>query len=141
MRAVYLSRRTYTFAGYLAEQGFECPPLAEDAIAHFHCNQRAVLGVGADQRLLDQLFGACRVPEPGCCGMAGPFGFAADTCELSRAIAAQALTPAFRAASPDTVLIADGFSCSEQIRQETARKPFHIAEVVARAVGASERRT
>jgi Fe-S oxidoreductase len=134
-RARYLARRIRTFAAYLAEQEVQCPSLAPGAIAHFHCNQRAVLGVAADQSILAQLFSECSVPEAGCCGMAGPFGFAQDTLAVSRAIGLQALVPAVRAAAPDTILVADGFSCSEQIRQETGRRALHIAEVVARSLG------
>jgi hypothetical protein len=68
--------------------------------------------------------------------MAGPFGFAADRYALSQRIASQQLLPAVRAAAPGTVLLADGFSCYEQIRQATGRRAWHASEAVARALGA-----
>ena len=55
--------------------------------------------------------------KAGCCGMAGPFGFEADKFEVSKAIANDGLLPAVESAGPMTILIADGFSCREQIDQ------------------------
>jgi Fe-S oxidoreductase len=70
-------------------------------------------------------------PEPGCCGMAGAFGFErGEHYELSMKIGERALLPAVRAASDDTLLIADGFSCREQVSQSTGRRALHLAEVL-----------
>ena len=63
--------------------------------------------------------------------MAGPFGFEADKFELSKTIAETALLPAVRCADANTLLVADGFSCREQIAQLSERKAVHIAEVLA----------
>jgi hypothetical protein len=38
--------------------------------------------------------------------------------------------PAVRAAPPDSAIIADGFSCREQIRHATGRRARHFAEMV-----------
>lgn len=69
-------------------------------------------------------------PEPGCCGMAGPFGFDTHKYEVSRTIAEQALLPAVRLAAPDAILISDSFSCREQILQGANREAVHSAEAV-----------
>ena len=69
-------------------------------------------------------------PAPGCCGMAGSFGFEADKYEVSLAVGELELLPAVREAAPDTLIIADGFSCREQIAQCTDRQAFHLAEVI-----------
>ena len=64
--------------------------------------------------------------------MAGPFGFEADKFEVSKTIAGQGLLPAVQSAGPSTILVADGFSCREQIAQLTSRHAFHFAEILAR---------
>ncbi len=62
--------------------------------------------------------------------MAGSFGFAADRYDTSIRTAEYALRPKIRAASADTLLLANGFSCREQIRQCTGRQPLDLAEVL-----------
>jgi Fe-S oxidoreductase len=77
-------------------------------------------------------------PEPGCCGMAGSFGFErGDHYELAMKIGEKALLPAVREAAPDSLVIADGFSCREQIAQSAGRRPLHVAEVLEMALQAS----
>jgi Fe-S oxidoreductase len=68
--------------------------------------------------------------DSGCCGMAGPFGFERDKFAVSQAIGERVLLPAVRAAGPETVLVADGFSCREQIAQNSPRRAVHFAEVI-----------
>src|SRR5690606_18386231 len=72
--------------------------------------------------------------EPGCCGMAGAFGYEADKYEISRAIGEQRLLPAVRRADDEVLVVADGFSCREQISQLSGRRPLHVAEVLAQAL-------
>jgi Fe-S oxidoreductase len=62
--------------------------------------------------------------------MAGSFGFEKEKFEVSRQIGELVLLPAVRAASSDTLIVADGFSCREQIAQLTDRRGLHIAEVL-----------
>jgi hypothetical protein len=66
----------------------------------------------------------------GCCGMAGSFGFEKEKYQVSVACGERALLPEVRKASPSTVIMADGFSCKEQIAQQTERKGLHLAEVL-----------
>jgi len=75
---------------------------------------------GAEVSLLDS----------GCCGMAGPFGFEKEKFAISQKLAERVLLPAVRAASSDTILVADGFSCREQIAQNSPRRAVHFAEVL-----------
>jgi hypothetical protein len=72
-------------------------------------------------------------PAPGCCGMAGAFGFDAAKYNVSVAIGELELLPAVRKASPESLIIADGFSCREQIAQCTDRRALHLAEVIQMA--------
>jgi hypothetical protein len=75
-----------------------------------------------------------QAPAPGCCGMAGSFGFEQDKYDVSVAIGELELLPAVRKASPDCLIIADGFSCREQIAQCSDRHALHLAEVIQMAM-------
>lgn len=70
----------------------------------------------------------------GCCGMAGAFGFERDKYDVSITAAERALMPLIRNAPSDAVILADGFSCREQIEQCSGRRTKHIAELLANAV-------
>jgi Fe-S oxidoreductase len=80
--------------------------------------------MGADVNLLDS----------GCCGMAGAFGFEKDKFEISQAIGERVLLPAVRRQSSETLIVADGFSCREQIRQGAGRDALHLSELLSMAV-------
>jgi Fe-S oxidoreductase len=84
--------------------------------------------------LLQRMGIELELPDAGCCGMAGPFGLAQDKFAVSQAIGERVLLPAVRRASPDTIVVADGFSCQEQIRQGTGRRALHPAEVLRLAI-------
>src|SRR5690606_1579562 len=101
---------------------YQPPPLQVRAVVHMHCNHRAVMGIGAELAILKKLALDYDVLDSGCCGMAGAFGFDRDKYEISRAIGEHALLPSVRSTAMDTLLIADGFSCREQIRQATGRR-------------------
>jgi hypothetical protein len=66
--------------------------------------------------------------------MAPPFGFEKTKVPVSQALGERVLLPAVRAADPDTIVVTDGFSCREQIVQNTDRTPLHIAEVLRMAL-------
>jgi FAD/FMN-containing dehydrogenase/Fe-S oxidoreductase len=108
-------------------------PLAHRALVHVHCHQRALAGISADRQVLERLGLEYDVVDAGCCGMAGSFGFERDHYEVSQAIGQQRLLPRVRSSGSDTLVIADGFSCREQIAQATGRRALHLAEVLAMA--------
>jgi FAD/FMN-containing dehydrogenase/Fe-S oxidoreductase len=128
-----LSAQTFTFAEFLVREGFAPPRASGTAIVHGHCHHHSVMGMAADRTLLEAMGLDAQVLDAGCCGMAGAFGFEAEHYEVSRACAERALLPAVRAAGADTLILADGFSCREQIAQLSGRRPRHLAEVVAAA--------
>jgi Fe-S oxidoreductase len=70
--------------------------------------------------------------------MAGAFGFEKKNYSVSQAVGERVLLPAVRNASPDTLIVSDGFSCREQIRQATGRQAIHLAEAIQLA-GVAER--
>ncbi|MEO7142204.1 MAG: FAD-binding oxidoreductase, partial [Bryobacteraceae bacterium] len=77
---------------------------------------------------------ACDVPDSGCCGMAGSFGYEADHYQVGLACAERVLLPAVRNASDDELIVTDGFSCREMIRQESNRQALHFAQVLQMAL-------
>ncbi|HZI65345.1 MAG TPA: FAD-binding oxidoreductase, partial [Thermoanaerobaculia bacterium] len=109
---------------------FAPAPLARTALVQFHCHQRAVFGVEADRKALARFGVDFDVPDSGCCGMAGAFGFETSHYDVSLAIGERVLLPEVREAPPGTLIVADGFSCREQIAQATGRRALHLAEVL-----------
>jgi FAD/FMN-containing dehydrogenase/Fe-S oxidoreductase len=115
-------------------------PLPDQVLLHGHCHQKALGVLGCTEKLLR------RIPETHvstiestCCGMAGAFGYQAETHEISMKIGELGLLPAVRAARGPTLIVADGTSCRHQIRDGTGRRALHEAEVLAMAVEAAER--
>src|SRR5690242_15610793 len=98
-----------------------------------HCHHHAVLDPKAELRVLKNAGLEPEVMKSGCCGMAGSFGFEADKYEVSIAAGERVLLPEVRAAPAETLILADGFSCREQIEQTTGRQTVHVAELLARA--------
>jgi Fe-S oxidoreductase len=93
-----------------------------------HCHQRSLVGMGPTLNLLKRIPGAEVIDlDAGCCGMAGSFGYEKEHYEISRLVGEQRLFPAIRAADPDTVIVAPGFSCRLQIEHFTGRKAVHPA--------------
>jgi FAD/FMN-containing dehydrogenase/Fe-S oxidoreductase len=127
---------TFTLAEVLAAYapGWTPPQVGGDALVQTHCHQHAVIGFEADRALMKAAGISATVPDSGCCGLAGNFGFERGHYEVSKAAGERVLLPAVRAASPDTRIVADGFSCRTQIGQETDRVPVHLAQVLAAAL-------
>jgi Fe-S oxidoreductase len=99
-----------------------------------------VLGFDAEKKMLQEVLKLdLKLPDSGCCGMAGSFGFEAAKYDVSMACGERVLLPAVRGSAPDTLIIADGFSCREQIVQSTGRQVLHLAEVLQRAIPHQER--
>jgi FAD/FMN-containing dehydrogenase/Fe-S oxidoreductase len=113
---------------------FRLQPLPRAAIVHGHCHQKSVLDMDAERAVLERLGLDYDIPDTGCCGMAGSFGFEEEKYEVSIACAERVLLPAVRKASDETLIIANGFSCREQIRQTTGRRPLHLAQVMQMAL-------
>ena len=127
------SLKAFTLAGFLATHAPEWTPpsVSREAITQVHCHQHATLGFTAEKELLAKA-GVQNSPLPaGCCGLAGNFGFEREHYEVSQALAERALLPAVRDAAPDTLVIADGFSCRTQVAQGSDRTAVHLAEVLA----------
>jgi Fe-S oxidoreductase len=116
------------------EADWKPPPLERRAIVHGHCHQQAILGMDAQREALERAGVRCDIPDAGCCGMAGSFGFEKEKYDVSMACAERVLLPALRAADDSTLVIANGFSCREQVEQATGERPLHLAQVLAMAL-------
>lgn len=73
-----------------------------------------------------------RTIESSCCGMAGAFGYGAETVDVSRKMAELSLLPALRKADADDLIVANGTSCRHQIEDGTRCKPMHVAQILDR---------
>src|SRR5262249_28752768 len=140
-RAERLAAQTVLLPELLAEPK---PPwagaaLTGAALLQTHCHEKSIWGESTGRPVLARLGLEVSEPEEGCCGMAGAFGFEREHRDVSVAIGELALLPAVRRARADTLLVADGFSCREQIRQETGREALHTAQVLLRALRTSAR--
>ena len=108
--------------------------LERRALLHGQCHQKSLMKSADAAPLLRKMGMELSAPDSGCCGMAGPFGFDAEKYDVAQAIGERVLLPAVRAARPDTLIVADGFSCREQILQSTGRRACHLAEVLRLAL-------
>lgn len=138
-RAKRMSEQIWLLADWLSEHA---PQFGADRLrgahilVHGHCHHKAVFGGPESEVALLRQAGAVVEPiQAGCCGMAGPFGFEAGKFEVSKTIANDGLLPAVQSAGPMTIVLADGFSCREQIAQLGHREAIHFAEVLARTCG------
>jgi len=130
-----LSRQTHLFGDFLANHaGWEPPRLGGTAIVHGHCHQQALFGMAGDLALLARLGVDARLLDTGCCGMGGAFGFDPRHYQLSLKIGEFGLLPEVRRAAADTMVIACGYSCREQIAQCTEREGLHVADVARLAL-------
>jgi Fe-S oxidoreductase len=129
-----LGKNLYLFEEFLAREalrGLKLPLKAPEGVkvhAHGHCHQKAFGLMKSLRKTLGLVPGLeFELIESGCCGMAGSFGFEAEHYEASQQMAELALLPAVRAAKPQDVIVADGFSCRHQIKDGSGRKPVHMA--------------
>ena len=136
-RAQRMSWQVWLLADWLAAKAPEWligRLQGEQIILHGHCHHKAVFGGPANEiALLKKAGAAVELINSTCCGMAGPFGFEADKFEVSKAIANLGLLPAVNSAAPATLIVADGFSCREQINQLGHREAMHFAELLAKS--------
>jgi FAD/FMN-containing dehydrogenase/Fe-S oxidoreductase len=135
-RAQALSKQVFLLSEFLEQRAkdFPLPKLPRHALIHGHCHHKAIMKMTTEEAVLDRMGMNFTAPAPGCCGMAGAFGFEKEKYKVSKAIGELELLPAVRQAPTDWLIVADGFSCREQIAQETDRHALHLAEVLQMAL-------
>jgi FAD/FMN-containing dehydrogenase/Fe-S oxidoreductase len=133
LNARRLHDQTFLLSEFLAQKAphYQLPKVAKKALVHGHCHHRAIMGVGAEEQVLKDTGLDFDFVDSGCCGMAGAFGFEkGEHYDVSVKCGERVLIPRVRDADDDTVIIANGFSCREQIRQTTDREALHLAQVL-----------
>jgi FAD/FMN-containing dehydrogenase/Fe-S oxidoreductase len=134
--AARLAQQSYMFETFMNTKARHYRPPAFDrsAIVHEHCHKKSVLDPLAEEHAFEAMGMSFEQLQSGCCGMAGAFGFDAAHYEMSIACGDRVLLPKVREAKPQTIVVADGFSCREQILQTTDRQALHPAEVMRMAI-------
>jgi Fe-S oxidoreductase len=128
-----LSSQTFLLSEFLAKHApeFRVPALNRHVLLHGHCHHKNIMGMEDEKKLLDKMGAKLDEPEDGCCGMAGAFGYEqGDHYDVSIKCGERVLLPKVREADAQTLVVADGFSCREQIHQETDRHALHLAQVL-----------
>ncbi|HEY3697958.1 MAG TPA: FAD-binding and (Fe-S)-binding domain-containing protein [Spongiibacteraceae bacterium] len=131
-----LTAQTFMLGEFLQKFApyFEFPALHKKALVHGHCHHHAIVTMDAEKAALQSMQVDFELLQSGCCGMAGAFGFEAEKFNVSMTLANRALLPRVQQAHADTLIIADGYSCREQIAQNSSRRALHLAEVLADAL-------
>jgi len=132
-RSSKLRSQTMVLSEFLARHAPAYRPAKREQkiLVHMHCHHRAIFNMQDEVAALKATGGGVKVLDSGCCGMAGPFGFEKKSYPVSQTLGERVLLPAVRAAEPGTVIVTDGFSCREQIAQNTGSRAVHLAEVLA----------
>ncbi|MDH6261617.1 FAD-binding and (Fe-S)-binding domain-containing protein [Bradyrhizobium sp. BR13661] len=113
--------------------------VADKAVVHGHCHQKSFGAFKPVEQVLRLVPGLkVETIESSCCGMAGAFGYGADTYDASIEMAELSLLPAVRKADPSTLVVADGTSCRHQIHDGTQRQALHVARVLAMSLDRAE---
>jgi len=130
--AKQVAENTFTLSEFLEKRvpDYHPPSISRKAIVQGHCHQKAIMQLKEEKSLMQKMQLDYRLLESGCCGMAGAFGYEKDKYDVSIACGERSLLPEVRKAGLSTLIVADGFSCKEQIAQETNRHALHLAEVL-----------
>ncbi|MBX9773696.1 MAG: FAD-binding protein [Xanthobacteraceae bacterium] len=141
--ARWLAARALLFEEYVTRELDAPIPLAaighQRALLHGHCHQKSFGLMGPVEMALKLVPGlAVETIESSCCGMAGAFGYGADTIDVSLKMGELSLLPAVRNAPADAIIVADGTSCRHQIADGTGREALHVARVLAMSVAAGQ---
>jgi FAD/FMN-containing dehydrogenase/Fe-S oxidoreductase len=129
-----LRQQTVLLSEFLDKASYRPPTLKRKALVHGHCHHKALFGMKAEQKLLARMGLDAEILDSGCCGLAGSFGFEEDHYDVSMKIGERVLLPRIRSAEKSTLIVANGFSCREQIMHGTPRHAMHLAEVIQMAL-------
>jgi FAD/FMN-containing dehydrogenase/Fe-S oxidoreductase len=143
-RAAEVASRAVLLEEFLAREAgagrlaLPLAPIAGRAMLHGHCHQKSFDAMGAVKTVLELVPElSVETIESSCCGMAGSFGYHAETIDVSLAMGELSLLPAVRNAPADAIIVADGTSCRHQIKDGAGRAAIHVAQVLARSLAAS----
>ena len=132
-RAARLRDQVYLLSEFLVHHapGYTPPQTpGRKLLVHGHCHHKSLMKMDDELSLLRATGSEVEYLDSGCCGMAGPFGFEKEKFEVSQTVGERVLLPAVRRIDPATVIVTDGFSCREQIAQNSTRRAVHFAEAI-----------
>ena len=131
-----LREQTFLLSDFLEQRApdFKWPQFKKKALVHGHCHHKNIMKMDAEESILKKMKVDYDMPETGCCGMAGAFGFEKEHYDVAMKCGERVLLPAVREQDKDTLILTDGFSCREQIAQTTNRQALHLAEVIQMAL-------
>jgi Fe-S oxidoreductase len=131
-----MKEQTYMLSEFLMGKvkNYQPPRLERKAVVHGHCHHKSVLDFKSESEMLKKAGLDIDVLQSGCCGMAGAFGYEKDKYDVSIKCGERVLFPAVRNTPEDTFIVADGFSCREQIQQDTKRHALHSAQILQIAI-------
>jgi len=132
--AAKLAKQTVTLAEILQARHWKPARIGGTALLHGHCHQKALGSTKADVALLEAAGIETAAPDTGCCGMSGAFGFRQETYATSVKIGNLSVVPKVKGAAAETLIVANGFSCREQIEDLGGRDTLHLAEVLERTL-------
>jgi len=133
-RARNLAARAMTLTDLLDERGTVPARTLGRGLLHLHCHDKSLARASGERAWMRRCFDELSEPESGCCGMAGTYGMRAATRPIAQALFARALAPAITSAGADAVVVANGFSCHEQIRDGVGREALHPVQVIERCL-------
>ena len=141
LRAAKLRAQTLLLSEFLVRHApnYLPPQIDRKIMVHGHCHHRATMGMQDEMTILRRTGATVELLDSGCCGMAGPFGFERDKFEISQKLGERVLLPAVRRQPESAIIVSDGFSCGEQIVQNTTATPMHLAEVLALGTATSDK--
>lgn len=131
-----LKEQSYLIGDFLEKYAsdFSWPTINKKVLVHGHCHQKSILNMDSDLSLLKKLGLDIDMPDSGCCGMAGAFGFEEQKYSISVKCGERVLLPAVREVNKEDFIITNGFSCREQIHQLGHRGSTHIADILSYAL-------
>ena len=131
--ALRLKQQSFMLSEFLVKRAknYVWPEMEKaKALVQGHCHHQSVLNFDCEKEAFKKAKLDTEVMDSGCCGMAGSFGFSEKHYGVSQAAGERVMFQKIRASDPDTLILADGFSCREQILQGTGRTAFHLAQVL-----------
>ena len=131
-----LRDQTFLLSDFLEQRApdFRLPECKHKVLVHGHCHHKNIMKMDAEESILKKMHVDYEMPDTGCCGMAGAFGFENEHYDVAMKVGERVLLPAVREQDHDTLIVTDGFSCREQIAQSTDRRALHLAELIQLAL-------
>ena len=134
-RALDLRKRAKTLTRFLSESSVTLAKQLNSGILHLHCHDKS-LGISSHEReWMLRCFKDLQEPESGCCGMAGTYGLKKQTRAIGQRLFERRLKPAIDNAANDAVVVANGFSCYEQMMDgQSDRWVLHPVEIIEKCL-------